>query len=239
MLLNKIPNDGLLDKIPNDGFVIPHKYEFESQHIVDRNGHDQDWLELLYRPLSEDYSNGVSNFFNSLTDHQKVEFDKFVVSEIPNLQKQYPNIRIGINISPVSINDTGFIKLLRRHLNQDKIDFSNLCLEIVESDSLKELSLECIVVLHEIRRRKGWIALDDFGTGHAHWELLENDLVDVIKVIYKKYDNSCFSKKLLKSILYFAKNYGIKTVIEGIETISDFNEGIGLGYKNFQGWYCS
>ncbi len=138
--------------------------EFYHQPIVDEIGSKHDWVELLARPKVNQMPIGLDVFFGAMSDNEKVDFDIMVINRLPHVQKETQYKRISVNISPLSITDPFFIEVINRHFNNRTIDFSRICLEIVETDKLQKLNKKSIQLIKQLRKSGAWIALDDFGT---------------------------------------------------------------------------
>ncbi|MCB1583486.1 MAG: EAL domain-containing protein [Marinicella sp.] len=213
-----------------------HKLNFQFQEIVNAQGYKQGWIEMLYRPNNLKGYPNVEKYFKALSTLQKVELDIRIFEQInANLSSKKPN-RLSVNLMPFTLLSPQFRASFRLLMDHKIIDPNLLCIEIVESDSLPPLCSDSIDLLKTFRAQGGWIALDDFGTGFAHWELLQIELIDVIKVAnqnLRHLGNKGFTYGLAK----FARSLNITSVLEGVETEEDFINGVELGFDHFQGWH--
>lgn len=212
------------------------KLMFQFQDIVDANAHNQNWVEMLYRPQTLMGHRNVEQFFKALSVQQKIDLDIKIFSQIEHiLEIQQPN-RLSINIMPISLLSPQFRDLMWQLIDYNIIDPKKICLEIVETDSMPPLCSSAIEVLKHFKSKGGWLALDDFGSGYAHWELLQMGLINVIKVAsqnLKHFEHEQFTNGLAK----FASSMNIQSVLEGVETKEDLINGMNQGFDNFQGWY--
>jgi EAL domain-containing protein (putative c-di-GMP-specific phosphodiesterase class I) len=70
------------------------------------------------------------------------------------------------------------------------------------------------------------IAIDDFGTGYSSLGYLRQFPVDCIKIdksFTNAMDTSSESKALVKTFIQLGKDLGLKTLAEGVETISQMD----------------
>ena len=84
------------------------------------------------------------------------------------------------------------------------------------------------------------IALDDFGTGYNSEALLLRLTPDFIKLdisIIENIGSDESRKALLRNIVGFAKEQGIKVIAEGVETEEELRELIVSGVDYLQGFY--
>ena len=213
------------------------KLNFQFQDIVDRNKQPQNWVEMLYRPQHLLGNYNVELFFKSLSTQQKVDLDIQIFDHLPNILHDIKPSRLSVNLMPISLLSaevrTHFVHLL----NDPSFQANQVCIEIIETQSMPPLCSRALDLLESFRAMGGWVALDDFGSGFAHWELLQAGLVDTIKVANQNLKNKDQSHIFVNGLSKFAESMQINTVLEGVETKEDFELGISQGFKNFQGWY--
>lgn len=116
-----------------------------------------------------------------------------------------------------------------------------LILEIVESEGIEYFEEVCVFI-NEIKNHGCRIAIDDFGSGYSNFAYLAKLDVDFIKIdgsLIHDIDKDENKRIAVESILYFAKNKGIETVAEYIETESIFNLMLKLGVDYSQGYLFS
>ncbi|HOU85741.1 MAG TPA: EAL domain-containing protein [Spirochaetota bacterium] len=115
---------------------------------------------------------------------------------------------------------------------------NRMIVEIVETEELKDLD-RVISVLNQIKAEGIRIAVDDFGSGYSNFDYLIK-----INPAYVKIDQTIIqrvmaderAKELLKSIVLFAKNSGIQTVAEFIDSVELEDEMKRIGIDYVQGW---
>ncbi len=152
-----------------------------------------------------------------------------------------PGLLLNINVSYIQIDKQTFRNDLIRML--DDIDFpaKNLCLELTERCRFMDLEFlrnEIIFLKsHDIR-----VALDDFGTGFSAMELLINLPIDTIKIdrtFVMDIENKKEKQYVVKAILECARNLGVRSTVEGIETDSMKNVLKEYGASTLQGYLYS
>ncbi len=217
--------------------TIRQKLNFQFQGIVDADAKSQKWIEMLYRPQHMLGYQNVDLFFKSLTTQQKVDLDIQIFNQLPQVLKTKKPNRLSVNLMPLSLLSNEFRNNLTDLLDHQLINPQNICIEIIEIHSMPSLCNSAIDLLKRFRSEGGWIALDDFGSGFAHWELLQIGLIDVLKVANQNLSKNHETTSFTRGLAEFAQSMGISTVLEGVETITDFEKGKKQGYQNFQGWY--
>ncbi|MFC3194430.1 EAL domain-containing protein [Marinicella sediminis] len=215
--------------------TIDQKLSFQFQEIVNADKQTQNWIEMLYRPVHMMGHPDVEHYFKALNTQQKVDLDIKIFQEIEHvLQTQNPH-KLSVNLMPISLLSPQFRSQFWHLLENDIIDASRICIEIVETHSMPPLCSGAIDLLQKFRSLGGWIALDDFGSGFAHWELLQMGLIDVIKVANQNLQHQGVNQ-FTYGLSRFAESMNIQSVLEGVETFADFQCGRAQGFQNFQGW---
>jgi diguanylate cyclase (GGDEF)-like protein len=130
--------------------------------------------------------------------------------------------RIAINGSAEDFRRGDFADRILARLAQSDVPPSRLELEVTETVFLSKQSHEVERTLRVLRQAGVTIALDDFGTGYASLTHLKQFPVDTIKI-----DRSFVSRLIstqqedaiiVGALIDLAKNLGIGTVAEGVET---------------------
>ncbi len=205
---------------------------YELQAIVDFTSEEPIWFEVLYRPSGTDQA---EYFFNQLSTKEKVAFDIKLFSLLPAMQNKHSTKSLSTNISPFSLSDKEFLNMFEQMMKVGAFDCSRVCIEVVETDELRPLSQHAIKILRTFKNNGGLIALDDFGGGYTHWELLHLKLADIIKVATQKFPDKQ-SNAIFSASATFAKNLGLQSVIEGIETTEEMEFAKKSGFNYCQGW---
>jgi len=113
-----------------------------------------------------------------------------------------------------------------------------LILEIVESEGI-EYFKEVSEFIKKVKKFGCQIAIDDFGSGYSNFSYLAELDIDFIKIdgsLIQNIDKDMNKRLAVESILYFAKNKGIKTIAEFVETQAIFDVVIELGIDYSQGY---
>ncbi len=129
---------------------------------------------------------------------------------------------VAVNISARQLFDQSFIADVEAIMNQGDIDGRSVVFEITESCILSEnpLTERAINCLSEMGIA---LALDDFGTGYSSLSHLRR-----FKFNFLKIDRSFIwdigkepaDEQLVRAIISLAKDLGIETIAEGVETQS-------------------
>lgn len=150
-------------------------------------------------------------------------------------------LRISVNVSLRQLFDPRFVTVVRKALDESKIDPQQLTLEVTES-LYSEDSAERTEVLSELRRIGVKIAIDDFGTGYSALSSLRDMPVDVLKIDKSFVDHiadSAEAAHLVQMILQLAHDFRISTVAEGAENVRQVQMLRAMGCSFVQGYYFS
>ncbi len=130
--------------------------------------------------------------------------------------------RVSVNISATEFNDELQLQSLAR-LFTHYSGFARRCqLEITETAALEnpKANSQLLQALKALGLR---FSIDDFGTGYTSLAMLRNLPVDEIKIdraFVNTVDSDVSTRRIVKSIIDIAANFGVNSVAEGVETES-------------------
>lgn len=146
--------------------------------------------------------------------------------------------RIFINFSPSQISAPGFLGKIE-DLRQFSLKHGQVVIEVTEYENLCAYPQ----MLSRLNKAKGSgieIALDDFGAGYANLESLSELKPSFVKIDREILLNSTktkFHENLVYSLVNFIHNLGIKTVLEGVETLEHFKIALQSRAELGQGFF--
>jgi diguanylate cyclase (GGDEF)-like protein len=129
------------------------------------------------------------------------------------------DLRVSVNVSALQFEDKYFVERVHQTLKFHHVEPEKLILEITESvmQDIKH-SAHVISKLHEIGVS---VAIDDFGTGYSSLSVLNNVLIDFVKIDKSFIDeilNIENTASLVKTMIQMGKNMNFNIIAEGIET---------------------
>lgn len=149
------------------------------------------------------------------------------------------DITIAVNISMYNLDTRDFIAYLEAELLSVGMSPQDLILELTESKLMKDYLL-VLDMLTRLRLRRVNLSIDDFGTGHSSMAQLRDIPFNELKIdrgfVHLAYDNATLHG-IFDGSLQTAKNLGIKTVAEGVETEADWSFLGGSGCDAAQGFF--
>lgn len=147
-------------------------------------------------------------------------------------------ITVGVNVSTKQCT-TSLPHIVSEALNEADLQADDLDLEITESFSIDEGSRE---ILKKLKLQGVSLSLDDFGTGYSCLAVLHELPLNTIKIdraFVSRLNASKKSALLIKTISDLARNFGMRTLAEGVETEIQANRLRELGCDALQGFLYS
>ena len=148
------------------------------------------------------------------------------------------SVRLAVNLSPVQFAGRGLVGLVESALNDAGLDPSRLELEITEGALLRDRE-QVSGILRQLRALGVTIALDDFGTGYASLSYLRQLPFDKIK-IDRSFITDLSTKDdavpIIEAVVSLAKNLGMTTTAEGVETVEQWRLLAEIGCTFVQGY---
>ena len=155
--------------------------------------------------------------------------------------KQWPQLEIAVNLSPVQFSQTDLEAVLRRLTAEHGVAPKRFVLEITEG-VLLEATEHTKSVLNAIQAMGFRTALDDFGTGYSSLAYLCNFKFDKIKIdrsFVTNVSNALTSRTIVQSVVSLGRGLGMQIVAEGVETEYEALMMSHFGCTELQGYYFS
>jgi len=149
--------------------------------------------------------------------------------------------RVAINISIKQFNDTRFVQKLKNIAQQSGVKFHQIELEITESLFIHHKE-HAKAIMQELRSLGFSLSIDDFGTGYSslsYLKLLPFTTLKIDRSFIREIPEDTESAKLVESIVSIAKNFNLRTVVEGIETDTQLHFVRQSGADLYQGYLLS
>lgn len=147
---------------------------------------------------------------------------------------------LSINLSAGDMAKRRFYPLLRDSLARAGLDPQRIAIEATERGFVDAERANSVIA--EMRSAGHSILIDDFGTGYSSLSYLQKLAVDVIKIdkaFVDAINTESATSSVIVHIIAMAKQLGLKTVAEGIETEAQAEFLKAHGVDAGQGWYYS
>ena len=128
--------------------------------------------------------------------------------------------KVCVNLSPLQLRKPGFVLDVVSALNQSGLSAHRLDLEVTES-ALLASDLATRTALNELHDLGVRLSIDDFGTGYSSLQLLRAFPFDKIKIdmsFVRDIDIDADSEAIIRAVIRLARDLGIRTAAEGVET---------------------
>ena len=119
------------------------------------------------------------------------------------------------------------------------IDVKKLRLEITETVMMTNPE-QRMAILEGLQEYGFIVEMDDFGSGYSSLNMLKDMPVDVLKIdmaFLRKKDTDGRGKIIVKEIVTLAKELGIISLTEGVETEEQYDKLLEMGCQMYQGYY--
>jgi diguanylate cyclase (GGDEF)-like protein len=166
----------------------------------------------------------------------------WVLREACTAAAKWPRaIKVGVNLSPLQFRKAGFVLDVVSALHQAGLPPERLDLEVTES-ALLSRDLATRTALHELHDYGVRLSLDDFGTGYSSLQSLRSFPFDRIKIdmsFVRDIGMDADSTAIIRAVIRLARELGIRTTAEGIETASQLEWLARNGCTEGQGYWFS
>ena len=157
-----------------------------------------------------------------------------------NKGKKYP-IKLSVNISVRQFISKDFASYVDRVLKETGLSPEFLELEVTESIFLQNTE-SVIATMNQLKQLGVRISIDDFGTGYSSLGYLKSFPIDSLK-IDQSFIHSLMSNEkdiaITSAVITLAKNLGLTSVAEGVETEEQGSFLKAEGCQIAQGFYYS
>ncbi len=151
------------------------------------------------------------------------------------------DIKVAVNVSAAQFAAGDVVADLEEALAASGVAATRIEIEVTES-VLLETSSSTLEMLHRLRGLGATIALDDFGTGYSSLSYLRRFPFDKIKIdqsFVRDLLDRVESQAIVRSVTQLARDLGMKTVAEGVETHASLDCVLAAGCDEVQGYLFS
>ncbi len=220
------------------------------------------WIKIFFQPVVRTLSGKLCNVealvrwedpklgmippseFIPLLEENGISYkvDMYVVRRVTDLLQR--RLRSGETIVPVSVNISKAdfdscdpVNLITSAADDRGIRRSFICVEITESALMgnNEVIKKAIERFHDAGIE---VWMDDFGSGYSSLNILKDFNFDEIKIdmaFLKNFNEK--SKQIIINAIHMAKDLGIHTLAEGVETREQLEFLKSVGCEKLQGYY--
>lgn len=192
------------------------------QPVVRAGGREACWSEALIRLEAEDGSAVSAGPLTSAAEELGLihMLDRRVLDLAFAHLARRPEARIAINVSAATTRDETWTESLDAWLALHPDVAGRLMVEITETAAITDLAVTAGFV-SGLKARGLKVALDDFGAGHTSFRALRELDLDLVKIdgsFIQDIERSTPSGAFVRAILALARELGLETVAEKVET---------------------
>ena len=164
-----------------------------------------------------------------------IQFAKRIV------ERGFADFRVAINVSLVQFREPDFVERFLQAIEENGIHPSNIEIELTESVAIDNIELieSRLAALHAAGVS---LSIDDFGTGYSSLNIIRQLQVDRLKIdraFVSGDDGKNVDHSIAELVIKLARQLGLRTVAEGIETEEQRVTMAGLGCDYAQGFLFS
>jgi EAL domain-containing protein (putative c-di-GMP-specific phosphodiesterase class I) len=212
---------------------------FAFQPVVDANTHVIDHYECLIRLQRMDGTIAPAGSFIPVVEQTGLMrlLDRRVLEMALNELARWPDVKLAINISGLTAGDPSWLRALSGTLKSRPDLARRLTVEITETVAIQDID-ETAKFVAQVRDLGCKVALDDFGAGYTSFRNLKAIAVDSVKIdgsfvrgVADNVDNQLF----IRTLLGLADGFGLETVAECVENVTESQHLARKGVKLLQG----
>jgi diguanylate cyclase (GGDEF)-like protein len=155
--------------------------------------------------------------------------------------RRWPDgLKVAVNLSPILFRGSGLVAMVAEALAASGLEPNRLELEITESAMMRDPD-ETLAILVKLKAIGVRVLMDDFGTGYSSLAYLKTfpfDKVKLDKAFVRDIDQPT-NLAIIRAVIGIAESLPVRTVIEGVESESQFRRVAAEGSDEVQGFLFS
>lgn len=170
-----------------------------------------------------------------------VPLSEWVLRRACEQARQWPGIKLAVNVSPIQFRHKDFVASVIRVLKETGFDPERLELELTEGVVVEDADAAEAAMM-DLRAHGVSLALDDFGTGYSSLIYLRRFAFDKIKIdrsFLEYMEATGESAILVHSVVHLGRALGLRVCAEGVETVEQHRFLQAIGCHELQGFLFS
>ncbi len=211
------------------------------QPIINNSTQEVEKYECLVRLIDEEDKVISPYFFLDIAKHSKL-YESITKIMIKKSFQTFTNsdLEFSINLSIEDIVDYNLFGYIKSMLSIYPLA-DQVCFELLETEKIEDYRVISDFVT-EVRALGCKVSIDDFGSGYSNFSHLLNLNFDYLKIdasLIKGIHEDKNKQTIVKTIVTFAKELGIKTIAEFVESKEIYEHVTQMGIDFSQGYYFS
>ncbi len=165
--------------------------------------------------------------------------DHLVMEMVVNEVRGAEDLSLAFNVSNLTTENAAWLDAFERKIKETPEIAPRIIVEITETAAHRDLRRTAFFVA-SLQELGCQVALDDFGSGYTSFRQLKALSVDMVKidgVFIKDLAQSADNQFFVKTLMDFARGFGLKTVAEFVETGEVAKTLMEMGVNYMQGYY--
>jgi EAL domain-containing protein (putative c-di-GMP-specific phosphodiesterase class I) len=192
------------------------------QPLVDSAGGKVNGLEALVRWDHPERGSIPPHLFIPVAEETGLisRLGDWVMRRACKVARDWPNLSISVNLSPIQFCDQDFAERLCRIVREAGVSPFQIELEVTEGVVLDQ-NESVRGALRRLRQEGFRIALDDFGTGYSSLSYLRDFEVDRIKIdksFVQSLGHTMDAGAIVTAVVTLGHAMGLQVTAEGVET---------------------
>ena len=151
------------------------------------------------------------------------------------------SVPVSVNVSRIDMLDPDLPDILRSLVEEYRLDFSDLHLEITESAYTQD-SKQIVEMVSGLRNLGFRIEMDDFGSGYSSLNMISTLPIDALKldmVFIRTAFSANGNTRMIEITLDISRSLSVPMIAEGVETEDQMLTLKRMGCDIVQGYYFS
>lgn len=152
-----------------------------------------------------------------------------------------PRVPISVNLSRMDFWLCDVSDIIEKNVNKYNVPKNLICFELSES-SLNEEPQELRIQVQNLLNSGYQVWIDNFGRGYSSLNLLKDYNFSGIKFSQDFLGEFAINKKsgkMVEIMIQMAKDLGVKSLVEGVETKEQYEFLLKIGCEKVQGFYLA
>lgn len=164
-----------------------------------------------------------------------------VVAACAEVRRCAPNFSLSLNVAPNDLTSQSISSRISSYISGGSIEPHELQIEITESMVMEnfDVVLDELAVLNSMGIN---VLMDDFGTGYSSIDRLSQMPFSALKLdqgVVRRMTTSTQNLSMVRSSVAMARELGMTSIAEGVESIQQYNILIATGCEQAQGFYIA
>ena len=229
-----------IDKAIEEGYI-----QIYYQPVVLSQNRELCGFEALARWIDPKYGfMPPYQFISVLEEYRQIhKLDAYILKKVcadilDAPKENIPVFPISINFSRLDFELMDIEALLEEYVEKQNIDKKSIHIEVTES-ALSQNDKNLKETLCHLKDKNYSLWLDDFGSGYSGLNILKEYEFEMMKIdmaFVRNFGDMPKTRPILKNIVNLAKDIGMHTLSEGVETEEAFEFLREIGCERIQGY---